>query len=241
MRPHLLIALVIGSTAGAAFSQSAVDTQESYVAKPLAQIARGSLIVLLPSIASQALIARAEGHVVGEVAKQLRAAGLRASVLDEASYSALLSAAEDSTDGNSSAIASGTADRRLRALPLIAEEICAQTKCVAIVEARIVSRRMKVRDRHAEWDGVARRLPFSNSSGNIHEFKGNAAGLSVAILAISASGKVMFRTYGGAAIPFEMDAVAKSARLRADLFADPDEVVEGVEVAIRPLVQAAGR
>lgn len=199
-----------------------------------AMVAKNSLVVILPTISTSPQFSRAETHIQGELAKRLKANGFRVSVLEDASYRALLQTAEKelASAGINPKNQVGFKNR-LRVLTYLADEICAQTSCSLIIDSRLTLRLMDVRNKFAEWDGVRRRIPYTRTAGGLREVEGTTYGLSVELLGVAPSGRIVFQGFGGATVPFEVDLVSTYTQLRANLFEDMEEIEEGVSIALQ--------
>lgn len=217
----------------------------SEVTAPAAEPAAGDIpvragdhVVLLAWRHDDPALARGMTKVVAEVARQLRQAGLRASLLDEASDKTLRDAADEALGGIVDRV-TGKPDtaRAARALAYMADEVCSQADCRFVIEAKLILQRAPIAGDLAAWDGVTRPMPVSVSGGKPHGFRGEVTGLSVALIGVAATGRVVFSGIGGVTLPFDVNTIASTARLRPDLLESPAEIAEGVRVALRPLIE----
>ncbi|MFT3819981.1 MAG: hypothetical protein QM750_20600 [Rubrivivax sp.] len=198
----------------------------------------GSLIVLLPPPQTPELSA-GENFMSAQLSSQLRAAGYRVGLLDRANYDEIWAQEVvaagglfDPATGVAKPLAYGTALSRL------ARRVCEEAKCALLVQQRLVPRSAKLDGRIAEWDGQRRAIPLKNDRGSDYSFKGSTRAISVELIALTAEGKLGFRSYGGLALPFQTNVEESRAELRTHLFPDDQETAEAVQLALEPLIAA---
>jgi hypothetical protein len=199
----------------------------------------GSLIVLLPAPQTPDLSA-GENFMSAQLGSQLRSAGYRVGLLDRANYDEIwaqevmaVGGLFDPATGAPKPLAHGLA------LSKLARRVCEEAKCALLVQQRLVSRSATLEGSMAEWDGQARPIPLKNARPGEYRFNGTTRAISVELVALTAEGKLAFRSYGGLTIRFQTNMQEAKAEPRPDLFADDRETAEAVQLALEPLT--AGR
>lgn len=104
----------------------------------------------------------------------------------------------------------------------------------AVIQHQLVLREAELHGRYAEWDGQRREIPLARSTLDVR-FKGGSRALSVGVNAIMADGSPAFRTFGGTALPMQVDIDEAKQAMRKDLFANDAEIADGVRIALAPL------
>ena len=97
----------------------------------------------------------------------------------------------------------------------------------------LLLRRAELHSYYAQWDGVKRKVKFKTRPGGMTTGKGIVNGVSLDLIGLDRglAAKVSEGT-GGLVLPFEYDWLKKKAELLPEMFADHDEVADGVELAV---------
>lgn len=195
----------------------------------------GSLIVLLPPPGSRE-IAAADNFLNRQLTTQLQSAGYQVSTFDRQRYNELWSQEVAAVGGIFDA-QTGAAKPQAHAVALsrLARRICSDGQCALLLHPRIVRRSATLKGSVAEWDGQRKEIPLKGNGSRDYRFTGNTLGLSVELVALTADGKLGFRTFGGISLPYQSDVHEKRSELRTDLFSDDRDVASGVRIVLEPL------
>jgi hypothetical protein len=232
--PLLLAVLVAGCA-----STSAIEpAKDNFVAKDVGRPPAGALVILLPRTDEDKHLARGEELLVEQLRAALTQSGYRVAMLQAANYATIwqqevdaVGGIYDPTNGQLKTPAYG------QALSQLARRVCDEAKCSLLLRHRLVIRTAELDRQVARWDGQERRFPLATTAGSQWTFSGQTPALSVELLAMSADGRLAFRTYGGASLPFAADVAGAKAVLRPDLFDRPAELADGVRIALRPALE----
>lgn len=171
-----------------------------------------------------------------QVQRQLVAAGYRVALLDRADHDRLWKEEAEAAGGLYDAVSGAPRPAaQAAALAGLATRVCREAKCALLMRPRLVMRHAELQQRVAEWDGQRRLIAVSKTGGTLHSFSGSIGAISVEMLALGADGRLAFRTFGGAAMPYAADTIGAQFELRPDLFADDAEIADGVRIALAPL------
>ncbi len=212
--------------------QAAADNiiDKQFIAPPA-----GELIVLLPSTKQ---VGNESGgkHLRAQLVAQLTSAGYRVMPLDEARHQELWTQVVTEVGGLYNP-QTGTAIPKARASAYskLAQRVCADMKCVLLVQAELVRRQAKLSGDSAEWDGQRARVKTIGDFGRNYTFSGSTTSISVEVRAVMANGDMGFRTHGGVALPYQSDVTKTQSVLRTDLFEDDREIASGLQIALAPL------
>jgi hypothetical protein len=224
--------------------------------------AGGKLVVLAPMNLPIALphdLDEAVPIVQREMIRQLQARGLRVAVIYEPDALALWAAAMGSIERTKDA------SRDLQAaVRAFAEALRVDSDYQLLVLPSLALREARVSGRMAQWDGVRRRLdvrsrtasdaadtaadqPLFDESGvaAAQHWGGRITGLSLHLLAVREGRRTPLERWGGLDLVHDPVHVRPSGakspttelRLRARLLDDPENVREGVALALDPLLQ----
>jgi len=209
---------------------------DNYVAPDFTMPARGALIVLLPPKTTTPQAIAGGAFVVAQLHKQLTQSGYKVVALDPDNHALIweqevsaVGGIYDPADGQLKTAAYG------KALAGLAQRIAADTKAVLVISHSILGRPAAVSGTKAIWDGQSRTLPVAKTFGS--EFRistGTSTALSVELLGIAGGGQVVFKTYGGIAVPYRANMAGEKYELRPDLFANDGETADGVRLALAP-------
>ena len=197
----------------------------------------GSLVILLPPKLTDPVLAPGAELLLQEVHRQLVAAGYGTGLVDEANHDVLWKQEVEAVGG---VFDPGTGalrpDAYAAALGQLARRVAAETRCSLVLRPRLVLRKATLVGSKASWDQQERFQPVTGTFGSRARFDGGTVGLSVELLAIAPSGELQAVTFGGASLPFRNNMSTGKVELREDLFAAPQEIADGVQIALHPLI-----
>lgn len=195
----------------------------------------GALVMLLPPEKSFTDLVPGQAMMTEQLHRQLVAAGYRTALLEKANHDAIWRQEVEAVGG---VFDPATGARRneayFKAMANLARRVCAEAKCALLVQHQLMLREAKLHGLYAEWDGQRREIPVTQSTRELR-FKGGSRALSVGVNAIMADGTPAFRTFGGAALPMQVDVDEAKQTMRKDLFANDAEIADGVRIALAPL------
>lgn len=199
--------------------------------------AAGALVILLPDQSGGGQYEAANGFVMKQLQLQLTAAGYKVKGLDAANYQVLwaqeVAVAGGLYDQASGAFRSAAYGKAMSAL---AQRIAADTGAALVLKPALVLRQAHLQGKTAEWDGQRKTPKVKDNFGDEHRYDGHTVAISLECLAMSGSGEFAFKTLGGVTLPYRGDAWDGKQEIRDDLFADDQEIAEGVHIALRPLL-----
>lgn len=235
MRLTLTLFALAAAAAACTSPPPPAAADEVVVAESFRVPAPGALIVLLPARA-EAELQRGASMMTEQLHRQLKAQGWRVALLDAANHEVLWRQEAAAAGGVFDPV---SGERRpeayATALGRLARRICEQHACELVLQQELVLRRARLEGQKASWDGQLRPVPVAASTGDGWRFSGQTPALSVALTGVRADGQLVFRSHGGAALPYRLHALKEENELRPDLFADDTEVADGVRLALRPL------
>jgi len=230
----VVLGLALLGRAGTAASEQAASVQLSPSFRPPRA---GELIVLLPPRSKSPEIAKGEALVVQQLHRQLTEARYKVAMLDAENYAtvwneevAAVGGIYDPASGRLRAEAYG------QAMSALAQRIATDTKCALVLSHALSLRTASLSGKWAEWDGQRRRYETQGGGSFGMTYSGTTAGLSVELLAIAADGRLAFRSFGGATLPYRTNLQTRHNELRPDLFSSGEETAEGVALALKPLL-----
>lgn len=203
------------------------------------RVTPGSLVVLVPAEQDDPGLKPGVALLLDQLHRQLRATGLRVAALDTANHALLWRQEVDAVGGiYDAATGAPRPAAYAQALSALARRVCSETGCAMLLRYRLVLRTAELDGGSATWDGQRRFQPLSRTGGDSLRFTGTTRGLSVELQGIAAEGGLVFRGFGGASLPYRVDAGAGRMELRADLFDTDDQIADGVRLALAPLLGA---
>lgn len=231
----MLLGLFLCACAGAPPKEAADNYQSPAFAAP----PPGSLIVLLPAAkAGSAELEAGNAFAQQQIFTQLSQAGYRVALLNADNYAELYKQEVDAVgglyDSNTGTLRKAAS---AQATSQLVKRICSQLECTHVLMQRLLVRKAEIGMQRAEWDGQSRSIEKANTGGQLYNFKGSTSGLSIEVTAMSATGEVAFKRFGGISLPHEFDMIKVQSTMRKDLFQNDAEVGDGVRIAIRPLLK----
>jgi len=118
----------------------------------------------------------------------------------------------------------------------------------AVIAPSLVYRKTKMRERTVKWDGVFRKLKIINVSdeakkkGLARSVSVEVAGVSLHVMVMDPSGKVIFQNYGGLDLTHDVDmtnaefTMTPKLTLKTDLLKDSAHLSEGIALAFDPFL-----
>jgi len=118
----------------------------------------------------------------------------------------------------------------------------------AVIAPSLVFRKTKVRERTAKWDGVFRKMKITNLSdaakkkGLARSMTIDLAGVSLHVMVMDPSGRVIFQNYGGLDLAHDVDmtnvefTMSPKLAVRSDLLKDGEHLDEGITLAFDPFL-----
>lgn len=211
---------------------------DNQISESFRQPAFSSLIVLLPAQAEAAELQPGAAILMGALHQRLTAAGYKVIALDEGSYDAIWSQ-EVAEVGGIYDPQTGTLRHRelLLALGHLVQRVSAETHAEVVMRPQLVLRRAEISGMSAVWDGQQRRVPVFGLGGDTITHDGSTLGLSVGLDIFTSSGELVLHTYGGILLPYRVNVLSGKNEVRSDLFANENEVSDGVTIALKPFVK----
>lgn len=231
MMKFLVLALSLLLTACAGIPHA--PASDNLVSPNFQQPQAKSLIVLLPPEIEAKDLQPGAAMLMNILHQKLVAAGYRVAALDQGSHDAIWTQEVQEVGG---IYDPGTGAVRQRELNLamghFVQRVCSETQAAMVLRPRLVLRQAELSGMSAAWDGQQRRVPVFGADTVSH--KGSTIGLSVSLDAFTASGELVMRTFGGALLPYRVNANSGQNEVRADLFANDVELADGVSIALAP-------
>ena len=210
---------------------------DNFVALDLARPLAGSLVVLLPPQGEDRDLLKGEAQLTDALNRTLVANGYRVAILEVGNYAVIWDQEVEAVGGiYDQSTGKPRTEAYSTALAQLARRVCQELKCSLLIRHRLVGRMATLDKRVARWDGQERMIQLKSTAGSTWEFSGSQPALSVELLGLTAAGQLAFLTFGGASLPFAADIVGAKSVLRTDLFRDPTEVLEGVAIALKPVL-----
>jgi hypothetical protein len=196
----------------------------------------GSLIVLLPPEAEADELQAGLPLLLDALHRTLSSGGYRVALLDAANFATLWAQEAQAAGGLFDPV---TGARRVeahaRAITTLSARVAGETGARLVIKPWLVLRTAELSGTKAVWDGQQRLVPARHQAGASAWYRGTTTALSVDLLALQASGALAFRSFGGASLPFVVNAARERLEVRENLFSTPDELHDGVSIALRPL------
>lgn len=234
---RLILSLLVACAAASCAGTPPPEATDNFSATSFKAPGPGELVVLLPVPPSTPEIAKGEAILLQQLHQQLTAARYRVVIFDADRYAAVwdeeVSAAGGIYDPNTGQLRT---EAHNRASSAAAKRVCAETKCALVLGPRLCGRPVRLKQSTAEWDGQRRRVVVVGSARSDGIVTGKALALSVELLGLTGNGTVVFRSFGGASLPFQLDWASSRNVLRPDLFSSDAEIADGVRIALRPLL-----
>lgn len=169
--------------------------------------------------------------------RQLIASGYKVAILNTANYEEIWGEEVAAVGGiYDSATGALRHEAYAAAMSSLGKRICDELKCALVVRQRLIARKATLDGKMAQWDGQQRFMPVSQEgAGGAYSFFGSTYGISVELTAIAGDGLLVFRTYGGASLPYQANIYEARHEIRPDLFFSDKEIADGVRIALEPL------
>jgi hypothetical protein len=232
------VALLAGAFASASAADSQGAAPGSYRASDFAPPLAGTIALLLHIPSNDPEFDPGDKIVADTVRRQTMAAGLRVGIIDWKDFSVLvrdeLLVHLKNLTGNQ---ALDVARAEARALPRMARIAKATSAAALLITTRLVMRNTEVMNNVARWDGQTREIAFKGTGARRPMLDGAGPGLSVEVRVHDGEGRLLLQWYGGAALTYvAVDSDRGIAETRTDLFRTPDEISQGVQLALEPLL-----
>ncbi len=233
----IAVSLAVALLAGCA-TPSAKPPPGSYRSETLARLPAGSKLLILHVPASTPAFRPGDPIVVAALTKQLTEAGYRVGLVPFDDYRLLvrdeLASLGSRLTGDQ---AKDIARAEAAALPRLARIGGSTEGAALLISSRLVLREAELWQSHATWDGQTRAVQFKGTKATLANIQGTGPGLSIELLAHNAEGRLQFRWYGGASLPYMAGGVdGRNPEPREDLFHSGVELEQGVRLALRPLL-----
>jgi hypothetical protein len=210
---------------------------DNYIAPATTELPPQSLIVILPIVEPAHDFTQGEVMALGQLQTQMVAAGYRVAALDKANYELVWRQESEAAGGvYDPATGAVRAASYARAISNLAQRVCQEAHCTLLLRYRLVLRQAEMGSYAVEWDGQRRQIPTSHTGGADGRFSGTTDVISLELLAMTASGEIAFKMYGGASLPYRANMGVAKLELRKDLFKNDSEIADAVRLAIAPIV-----
>lgn len=230
----LLVALAAWLAGCASPTPKAIPGQ--FVDADFAPPPKGSLVLVLHLPASERAYRHGDYEALAMVQDFLVRNGYRVAVIEPDDHAIALQAElRPLLDQNLTPTPAQLQRAELKALALVARVTADLSGSRLLLRTRLLTRPASLWQSHANWDGVSRPIGFTGTPpGRVaFEIEGTGTGVSIEATAISGAGRLLFRTFGGIALPFETDfrgLPVPASRLFTRGFLE-----EGVHTALVPL------
>lgn len=211
---------------------------DNYISPNFEQPRPNSLIVLLPVGAETEDLQPGAAILTKALHQRMNAAGYRVVALDQGSHDAIWTQEIEAVGGIYDP-KSGAVRRHavIEAVGHLVQRVTSETGAAMVIMPRLRLREAEVSGMSALWDGQQRRVPtFGTGAGTLTQ-SGSTLGLSVGLEVFAANGEKVMETFGGALLPYRVNARTAKNEVRPDLFADESEVAEGAAIALAPFLR----
>ena len=211
--------------------------QNVYLSKDYVPPAPNAMVLLLHVPADEAVYQAGDRLAQHIATSMLTAAGYRVGIVSADDYAVLLAAERQRlAQGAVQPSIQDWAKADFKALSTLASVAGRQTGSPMLVRTRLLTRSTIVRQRTAAWDGQTRQLLYVGMNRDYASVRGTGSGVSLEVVAVDVSGKLLARSFGGVTLPYLYQAEDGTAVERTDLFADDRELKEGAAIALTPLL-----
>jgi hypothetical protein len=197
----------------------------------------GSLILILPATYEVQDFESGVDVVLQEIHKLLYTAGYKTALLNKQNYEVVwrqeLEAAESFYG---TATSHTSAEVAALALTTLASRLTGETSAKLILLPRLVLRTALLSGTKAEWDGRQELIPTRGLFGGTSTGRGTTMAVSLQLLALTGTGEVAFKSYGGITLPYKVNFLNEHAEMRSDLFKSDLDISEGTRIALDPLL-----
>jgi len=230
------LALVLMLSACASAPRRVVT--DNYISPNFSQPRPNSLIVLLPAGAETEDLQPGAAVLMKALHQRLNAAGYKVVALDQGSHDAIWTQEIEAVGGIYDPKNGAVRPHALmEAVGHLVQRVTSETGAEMVIMPRLLLREAEVSGMSALWDGQQRRVPtFGTGAGTLTQ-SGSTLGLSVGLEMFATSGEKVMETFGGALLPYRVNARAARNEVRPDLFADESEVAEGAAIALAPFLR----
>jgi hypothetical protein len=230
---RVIFVVALGILLGACATESSVPpASDNWKSAEYLGLPKNASIILLTPEESEG-----DEALVAQLGVQLTQLGYKPARLERQNYQ-LIWAQEVAAVGGVYDSSTGKLRKEEYALAQarLAVRICRETGAAMVLQAGLTVRPANLQRDRAIWDGQARILSFQNPVDRWeYDYRGGTKAVSVELRARSSSGTPMFLSYGGVSVLYAFDTKAGRAKVRKDLFSDPQEMASGVREALRPL------
>lgn len=196
-----------------------------------------SLIVLLPARAETEDMRPGATMLMNALHRHLNAAGYKVVALDQASHDAIWSQEVEAVGGIYDPNSGAVRQREVaQAIGHLVQRVSAETGASLVIMPRLQLREAEISGMSALWDGQQRRVPTFGTGAGTFTQSGSTLGLSVSLQMLATSGETVVSSFGGALLPYRVNARTAKNEVRADLFANDSEIAEGTAIALAPLL-----
>lgn len=169
--------------------------------------------------------------------RRLTSAGYKVIALDEGSYDAIWSQEVAEVGGIYDPHTGVLRHRELiLALGHLVQRVSSETHAAMVMRPQLVLRPAEISGMSAVWDGQQRRVPVFGLGGDTITHDGSTLGLSVGLDIFTSSGELVMHTYGGILLPYRLNVLSGKNEVRSDLFANENELTDGVTIALKPFL-----
>ncbi|NRR32615.1 hypothetical protein HSX11_20815 [Oxalobacteraceae bacterium] len=197
-----------------------------------------SLIVLLPAEVESAELQPGAAMLMKSLHQSLTAAGYRVAALDQGSHDAIWTQEVEEVGGIYDQRTGALRSRELTVvLGRLVQRVSAETHAAVVMRPRLVLRGAEISGMSAVWDGQQRHVRTFGAGGDTVTSRGSTLGLSVALDIFASSGEWLMHTHGGALLPYIVNVQTGKNDVRPDLFANEQEIADGVAIALMPFVK----
>ena len=193
-------------------------------------------IVILPLQSPYAEFDSGKEPVVTQLYGSLIKAGYKPVVLQKENYQRIWAEETEAVGGLYDTKTGGYRKAAFEhALSMLARRIAIDTDCSLVLAPSFAIKTVKDSGEKASWDGVSRRLMLQGSTDS-RRWSGTSKAISLELIAVNAAGQFQFKTYGGLVIPYVVDLYESKSVIRTDMFSRPEEITEGVNLALLPIL-----
>lgn len=211
---------------------------DNYISPNFEQPRPNSLIVLLPVGAETEDLQPGASILMNALHQSLNAAGYRVVALDQGSHDAIWTQEIEVVGGIYDPTTGALRQREVaQAVGHLVQRVTSETGAAMVIMPRLQLRVAEVSGMSALWDGQQRRVPTFGTGGDTLSHSGSTLGLSVGLELFAANGEKVMATFGGALLPYRVNARTAKNEVRPDLFADESEVAEGAAIALAPFLR----
>lgn len=231
-----LASLILALTLAACASTSPKQSPDNVISAQFRAPDKSKKVVILPLKTDDADLQSGTDTLVRQLYASLSKAAFKPVVLQKDNYDQLWAEEVEAVGGlYDSKTGVFRKEAFARALSSLARRIAVDTNCSLVLAPSFVLKTATYGGETAEWDGVRRRQPQVGASDPTR-WSGTTSGLSLELIALNGQGEFQFKTYGGLLLPYASDNFNEKFVVRKNMFTKPEDITEGVEVALRPIL-----